>query len=58
MKNDSAVNVDACEMKYSVAISQLIDLKLFHNPQKDKNKQTKNKKNKLHDLLQQHAGHV
>lgn len=40
MKNDSAVN--ACEIKYSVAISHLIDLKLFYNPQKDKSKQTRN----------------
>lgn len=44
MKNDRAMNMDACEMRYSVAISHLIDLKRFHNSKKDNNKQTKNKK--------------
>lgn len=45
MKNDRAMNMDACEMRDSVAISHLIDLKRFHNSKKDNNKQTKNKAN-------------
>lgn len=36
MKYDSSVNADACEMKYAVAVSHMIDLKLFYE---DKNNQ-------------------